>query len=229
MKKSDLVNAMNLAVLMGCLCAAGQSQTNINMPTWHNDNWRTGRNIREMILTPFGINDPSKFGKICKAITDGQIYAQPLVVTNVTIHGTVHGNVIYVVTQKNSVYAFDGNSAGPTCTQLLRTSLLQDGEQAADCHQVVNKTCGSVAPLFGILATPVIDIGSRTLYVVTQGQVGNPGTSFFFRLHALDITTLSNAPEKFGGPVVVGTSGFAQAHIQRTGLLLLPSAAPNRS
>jgi hypothetical protein len=214
-------------VLVSWLCAAGQPQTNITVPTWHNDNWRTGRNARETILTPTSINSPSKFGKMCTAVTDGQIYAQPLVVANVTIHGKSYGNVIYVATQNDSVYAFDGNSVGPTCSLLLQTNLLQAGEHAADCHEVVFKGCGSIAPVIGILGTPVIDTGTSTIYLVTQGQIGNPGTSFFFRLHALDITTLSNTPEKFGGPVVVGTSGFAQAHVQRSGMLLLAGAAAN--
>ena len=229
MKKRDLIRpAVILMVFLSWLCVAGQSQTNIGVPTWHNDNGRTGKNVRETILTPLSINSPSKFGKICTAVTDGQIYAQPLVVANVNIHGNSYSNVVYVVTQNDSVYAFDGNSVGPTCTLLLRTRLLQAGdEQAADCHEVVFKTCASIAPLIGILGTPVIDTRTRTIYVVTQGQVGNPGTSFFFRLHALDITTLSNTPEKFGGPVVVGTSSFAQAHVQRSGMLLLPGVAAN--
>jgi hypothetical protein len=227
MKKATLMGTISLAVTVLGLCAAVQSQTSVSVPTWHNDNWRTGRNIRETILTPLGINDPAKFGKVCKAITDGQIYAQPLVVANVTIQGQFYPNVVYVVTQNDSVYAFDGNSVGPRCTQLLRTNLLQAEERAADCHQIVFKTCNLVAPLFGILGTPVIDTGSRTMYLLTQGQVGNPPTSFFFRLHALDITTLSNTPEKFGGPVTVANSGFAQAHLQRTGMLLVPGVGPN--
>src|SRR6266852_4689739 len=62
--------------------------------TWHNDNARTGQNLQEAILTTTNVN-ATTFGKIFSYTADGNIYAQPLYVPNVTINGSVH-NVIYV-------------------------------------------------------------------------------------------------------------------------------------
>ncbi|MGA8764393.1 MAG: hypothetical protein WB562_16115 [Candidatus Sulfotelmatobacter sp.] len=60
------------------------------MTTWQNDTHRTGRNLSEgALVAPLsGIN----FGQLCNIQLDGQIYAQPLVETNVTIGGTSYPN-----------------------------------------------------------------------------------------------------------------------------------------
>ncbi|HVI08163.1 MAG TPA: hypothetical protein VND65_07690 [Candidatus Binatia bacterium] len=54
--------------------------------TWQNDTHRTGQNLKEGTLVPplSAIN----FGQLCNVPLDGQVYAQPLVETNVTISGT---------------------------------------------------------------------------------------------------------------------------------------------
>jgi len=200
----------------------------VNVTTWHNDIGRTGLNANETLLTPTNVNK-TQFGKICSASVDAQIYAQPLVMTNVSINGQVYASVVYVVTQNDSVYAFDANSEGPACTQLLFTSLLQAGEFAVDCTHFGGKHCGAINPLIGILGTPVIDTASNALYLISQAQVGNPPTAWIHRIHALNITNLA---EMFNGPAVVsGTYGaltFSSSnHIQRPGLLLLPGNPPH--
>ena len=203
-----------------------------NVLTWRNNNWRDGLNSTETILTQATVNK-STFGKICSTASgaiDGQIYAQPLVVTD-SIPGYTH--IVYVATMNDSVYFIDGDSTD--CAVIKRISLLRSGEKAVKCTGVGNGNCATFSPISGILGTPVIDTATRTMYLVTWTEStakGCPtsGTCFTHRLHALDIAT---GAEKYHGPVAIpsatsGASKFSsQNHIQRPGLLLLPHVEAN--
>jgi len=198
----------------------------VNVTTWRNNNLRNGLNQQETVLTTSNVNT-KQFGKICTAAVDGQVYAQPLIVNNVTIGGTLYTSVAYVVTENDSIYAFDANSSGSTCTQLLFANLLQTGEQAVDCKYFGGGNCGTISPVVGILGTPVINPASETIYLVTQSQVSDPPTAYYHRIHALNIT---NFKEKYGGPVALagtykGETFTSSTHIQRPGLLLLSGTA----
>src|SRR5580700_1896467 len=74
---------------------------------------RAGANTNETLLAPFNVNKNS-FGKLFTAPSDYMALAQPLYMPTVTIGvgpyaGTTH-NVVYVVTQADSVYAFDADN-----------------------------------------------------------------------------------------------------------------------
>ena len=56
------------------------------MLTWHNDNARTGQNLKETILTLANVNS-SQFGKKLTLAVDGQIFTQPLYVPGVIVPG----------------------------------------------------------------------------------------------------------------------------------------------
>ena len=59
--------------------------------------------------TPANISS-GRFGKIFSYSVDGDVYAQPLYVPNVGIPGKGMHNVIYIVTEHDSVYASDADS-----------------------------------------------------------------------------------------------------------------------
>ena len=52
--------------------------------TYHNDNYRTGWNNTETILTPSNVN-AAQFGLLATVPVDDQVDAQPLLVPNVNI------------------------------------------------------------------------------------------------------------------------------------------------
>lgn len=79
----------------------------VAVTTHHNDTNRTGQNLSETILSTSNVN-VNTFGKLFSRSVDGQIYAQPLYVPNLAVDGKTR-NVIYVATQKDSVYAFDAD------------------------------------------------------------------------------------------------------------------------
>jgi hypothetical protein len=79
----------------------------VSVLTQRNDNARTGQNLNEKVLNTANVN-AAGFGKLFSRAVDGYIYAQPLYVPNLSIGGKVR-NVVYAVTQHNSVYAFDAD------------------------------------------------------------------------------------------------------------------------
>src|SRR6059036_266753 len=76
----------------------------VNVPTWHNDLTRQGLNASEAALTTSNVNTAT-FGKLFSYPVTGQVYAQPLCVSNLAIPGKGTRDVIFVVTENNDVYA----------------------------------------------------------------------------------------------------------------------------
>jgi hypothetical protein len=191
--------------------------SSVNVLTYHNDVGRTGQNLNETILTHSNVNSTS-FGKKSFLTTDGLVDAEPLYVSNLQIGGAAH-NVVFVVTEHNSVYAFDAD----TFTQLWKVSMTPSGETTSD---PVNG-CGQVSPEIGITSTPVIDLKAGpngTIYLVAMTK---NGSTYFQRLHALDLTTgadLAGSPVTIQAtfPATGGTITFApKQYKERAALLLL--------
>ncbi len=162
----------------------------VNVLTGHNDLGRTGQNLNEIVLTSSNVN-PTQFGLLTTLSVDGKVDAQPLYVSGqVMADGQAH-NVLVVATENDSVYAFDADS-GAT---LWQVSMLGSGESPSD-----DRGCSQVEPTIGVTGTPVIDLNSGpngTVYVVAMSK---NSTSYFQRLHALNLKTGS---EQFSGPVTV--------------------------
>src|SRR6185436_9875446 len=79
----------------------------------HNDESRTGANLNETALNVGSVNS-NTFGLLYSRVVDDQIYAQPLIVTNVNIPGQGVHNILYICTVNDSVYAFDADNAAVT-------------------------------------------------------------------------------------------------------------------
>jgi hypothetical protein len=166
--------------------------------TQHNDLSRSGQNINETVLTPANVNS-KQFGKLFSYPVDNQIYAQPLYVPNVTIPGLGTHNVLYVMTEGDTVYAFDADGLTPTILWSDNFTNPAEGVATISCTKA-GLTC-NVYPTTGITGTPVIDPTTNTMYVLVRtAETSGNATNYVQRLHALNITT---GAEEFGGPVVI--------------------------
>src|SRR4029077_525494 len=141
-----------------------------NVVTQHYDASRSGLNPNEVILTTSNVNS-GQFGKLFSQSVDGQIFAQPLYVQNVTIPNKGTHNVVFVETENESVYAFDADSnAGANASPLWHVSVIDAAHGAASGAAPVLSGnsgihCGNIAPIYGITGTPTIDVSSGTMYL----------------------------------------------------------------
>jgi len=177
----------------------------LSVTTWHYDNARTGVNPNETILNLVNVN-PNTFGKLFNIPADGAVIGQVLYLPNVSIPGKGTHHLVYAATMHDSVYAFDADSnSGANANPLWHVSLLPAG--ATPVPMTVQGCSGVTAwTEVGIVATPVIDSASGTIYVVAKTYENG---STVFRLHALDVTTGS---EKFGGPVQIAATYTLNGH-----------------
>jgi len=174
--------------------------------TWKNDLFRTGQQRNENTLTISNVNS-THFGQLFVDNVDGQVYAQPLYVSNLLIAGRMH-NVVFVETEHDSVYAFDADAPG---APLWQVSMLPPGATTVP-QTMVGST---INPEIGITGTPVIDPTAGSLYLVSETLESN---NVIFRLHALNVTT---GQEQSGSPVLLNATGWQPTeHLQRPGLLL---------
>jgi hypothetical protein len=212
--------AVVLLLLWNC-----PSLAQVSVLTQAYDNSRTGQNINETILTHGNVNS-SQFGKLFTQSLDGFEAAQPLYVPNVFIPATnsVH-NVVYVVTQHDSVYAFDADSnQGSNALPLWHVNFLNPANGVTTVSIADQKNCAvSGYTEFGIQGTPVIDPNRNAIYMLAMTKENG---TFVHKLHALDLGT---GAELFGGPATVSASVTIDGHTytfvdqyqqQRPGLLL---------
>ncbi|HVM46678.1 MAG TPA: hypothetical protein VMU04_01560 [Candidatus Acidoferrum sp.] len=207
------------------------ARADVAVLTQHNDLARTGANLAETVLNTSNVNT-NEFGLVFSRAVDDQIYAQPLVATNVSLGTNGVHNIVIVATVNDSVYAFDADAPGVSGAYWQVSFLGPNVVPPSNTD--MTGACGGNYKDFsghcGIVGTPVIDPATGTLYLVARTKEN--GTTFVQRLHALDIRSGAEQPSS---PVVItaacpgtgaGSSGGMvtfdpQRQNQRPGLALI--------
>jgi len=190
--------------------------------TWRNDNSRSGINSQELALSPSTVSS-STFGKLFSCPIDGYAYAQPLYVPNLAIPGNGTHNVVFVATEKDSVFAFDAD-ANPCVLLWKQTNLIPAGSQAIAAPNL-QITSNDIVPFVGITGTPAIDAGTSLLYVVAATQTIALNPTYSQQLYALDLGTGQPEIQPAGVPITTppgDVPGFYPPTLenQRAALLL---------
>ena len=190
-----------VSVLLLFLLAVGTTShaSPASVLTYHNDNFRTGLNTSETILSPANVNS-NTFAKLFTYNVDGYVYAQPLYVSGLIIPGQGIHNVLYVATEHNSVYALEADSnkwftngliwrvnLGPAA--ITPTNAFGNRYNGGQYTDITNEV--------GITGTPVIDLTRATIFV---DAFTREASGYIHRLHALNVAT---GAEMLGGPVVI--------------------------
>lgn len=185
--------------------ASNSPSSYVGVLTQHNDNNRSGDNLSETVLSVSHINT-NQFGLLYSRPVDDEIYAQPLIMTNVSVLGKGSHNLLIVATVNDTVYAFDADN--PAVTAPYWTNSFIDPPNVVPPNNTDESAIGACGGdyedfvgNFGIVGTPVIDPVSGTIYVVVRTKEISDGTNNFVqRLHALDPTT---GLDRSNSPVVI--------------------------
>ena len=151
----------------------------VNVYTRSYDTSRTGANLQELILNPANVN-ATNFGKLWTFHTDGEIYAQPLYVSNLAIAGGMH-NVVFVASMLNTVYALDADTGAQLWSQNFGSPIIPED---VEIDQNI-----SWSTRLGILGTPVIDPTTNIMYFVSGSQPASGALQYSDHLNAIEIAT----------------------------------------
>jgi len=187
------------------------------------DNTRQGWNRFETVLKPANV---PQLRKIREFTVDEKIDVSPLVV----------GGKLYVFTMTNTAYVFDVNTGAQLVPPRQLTppfdpaDIANPPEKGMDLHNIYRN--------WGITATPVIDVATKTIYVTTFGKptAGSQNTERNNTLWILDADTLADKKppvliagnaDNGGGAIANGLTTPYQK--MRAGLGLLTDAGGNKA
>ncbi len=147
-----------------------------NVLTFHNDIASTGLNPTETVLAPTNVQ-VGLFDKLFTTTVDGQVFAEPLIDTGITIATGVNTkagaagihDVVFVATQHDSLYALDASqTGGAVLWQRTFLDITNPGGNmpGGDINNTLNATAIStvpsgdtnssdITPEVGITGTPV--------------------------------------------------------------------------
>jgi outer membrane protein assembly factor BamB len=193
------------------------------------NNRRTGANTNETTLTPANVANLKKLRELAlDPGDDPRIEAQPLYVPQLQISGAPHDALI-VCTMANNVYAFDVNSGAKLWMTNIGTPVSPKitGKTVFGLNESEIDSWG-INIRWGILSTPVIDLDTKTLYVVAWSSPDGTRANASHKLHALNITNGAAVHP----PLTIQASALPNAHFtspkqkQRSALLLSPLRQP---
>jgi hypothetical protein len=168
-----LLIGMGLITVAASLVAEGARAEPVTVATYHYNDLRTGWNKQETVLS--AATFPTSFGVLATVAVDDQVDAQPLLVPAQSIAGGLH-DVLYVVTENNTVYGLDARSGAVLVSRNLGPPV------------PTPLGCGNNGPDVGITSTPVIDVARHRIIVMAYVN-GMPPQ---YQLHALDLVTLAD-------------------------------------
>jgi len=168
------------------------------------DTLRTAWDQNEPRLTPADAS-ASDFGSQFKVSLTGQIYAQPIIASNVLIVGT----------ESNDIYGLD-----------LATGAAIWHRNVGAAWPASAVSCSDLTPTIGITSTPVYDSTSGYVYFTSKVNDGPDVSHPHWYLHAIGPTT---GAERSGWPQIIQGSPsndptntfFPANELQRPGLLVL--------
>jgi len=228
-------------LLSAGLMAVRPVAAQVDVLTHRYNNARSGANLNETILNKSNVNK-MKFGKLVFRNVDGNIYAQPLIVSKAGIlnqsNEVKQVDVVIVATESNSVWAFDTNDTSADADRLQVTqkklwhTTPQDLGQPVP-YQTLNQTiqnhgCVDLTTEIGITGTPVIKLTPNTapkqgvIFAAAKSMGGNPFTYKLFALNLADGKPLSSGMPIVGAvPGPNGTISFdPNLQLNRPALLL---------
>jgi hypothetical protein len=159
--------------------------------TYHYDNKRSGWNSNEVDLTPKSVASP-QFSLLETLSVDGNVFAQPLLVSNFEMPDGQEHDVLVIATGHNTLCAYDANSF----SLFWHVSLGQ-------AQQFLDVGCADVQPEYGITSTPVIvrkSKNSATVYVVSA--IEPRALDFHTFIHAIDLRTGQDAIDPSTGKTI---------------------------
>ncbi|MGI9214009.1 MAG: RICIN domain-containing protein [Methylococcaceae bacterium] len=229
--------AARIALALGWMLAGFTAEAGVQVTQSRYDHAGTGANTQETQLNTRNVN-PRQFGLLGSYPVDGDVYAQPLYVSDLAIPKKGTRNVVYLATMHDVVYAYDADATGREA--LIWTRDFRNPEAGIGPVPVAPlATNRNIRRYMGIESTPVIDPTTQTLYLVARTQEpadcsdnAQSDTDTHCApleqnrsvqtLHALDWAT---GEEKPGSPVIITASYRGQSfnprfQHQRAGLVI---------
>jgi hypothetical protein len=170
---SAILSLVLLPVMSWHAPAAAQTA----VTTYHYDTLRSGWNNAETTLTAANAGSVQLQQSVK---VDSQVDAQPLLVPGVNLGGAGTHDVLYVVTENNSIYGIDAESGAVLLQRNLGSPVPENDLPGA---------CDNNGETVGIQSTPVIDPAAATLYVMAYTYENNVAAYY---LHAVSLATLND-------------------------------------